>query len=877
MAGQGFHRVRLLTLVVAGALVAGIGALPPTTGLAGATSTTVGNPSPTPASPPSYNGLALTPPMGYNDWYQYGCNVTEDEIVAQARALVFIGLAKLGYDYVSLDDCWMAPQRDANGNLQGDPIRFPHGIPWLANLVHGLGLKFGIYEAAGTGTCNGLPGSYGYYQQDAQTFASWGVDFLKFDFCQGLPGGGIPDQLELAKQMSQALLATGRPIVFSQSAFAGSSSPSVVATAATLSNLWRTSTDLNWSAFSSIVNNLNDDIPLSPYAHPGAWNDLDMLLTGNSNSTWSATAQQSQISVWSEMASPLLISNDLTHASLAALRMLSNKALIDVDQDPLGVQGSLVAQDGSVDIINKRLANGDSALLFINTSSTNSGSGSVNGAQLGLRTNPRYEVTDLWSGQTSETTTIVASLPPEGSAMYRVSVHTTTQLAPSTEVSVQQAASADGSLVSATFLNKGLNPVHNVQLAITTTPASFTAQLASGTPSASLVRSKGTLTATWKLVPTAGTNYLPSQVVVTATETDRWANVSQQQQGSGVINWNPCHMACQSFSAVQGQNGFSYQYGPPVVSCNTACQGFSGVQGQNGWRYQKQVNGVWTDFDPSTFNSNFCILNDCGVWLDFNGDLNQFWFLSAHLMIPAPSGDVSRTWTAPKAGVVDISSLASLFQGGKGVDVTITKNDQLIFGPAAVTDNIGIAANVSNLTVATGDVIRFIVHLVDPTDPIYSRIAQWDQNIVYPADVPPPPFVAWTNLANYHTDNWAGEPTYWHDDGQGWVSPRHVQPGASNDTSRTWTAPKAGVIDISGQAAMDPTYGLGGNGVILTITKNGQPIVGPQLLGGNDSTGIDMVLANVGVEAGDVIRFEVDAKGDNTNDVVIWDPTIIYQ
>ncbi|MBO0865402.1 MAG: glycoside hydrolase family 27 protein, partial [Mycobacterium sp.] len=137
------------------------------------------------------NGLALTPPMGWNDWYSFGCNINEQLIEQTADAIVSSGMRDAGYQYVNLDDCWMSHSRDANGNLQADPVKFPHGIKALADYVHARGLKLGIYEDVGTQTCAGYPGSYGHYQQDADTFASWDVDFVKADICF-LPTGDFP-------------------------------------------------------------------------------------------------------------------------------------------------------------------------------------------------------------------------------------------------------------------------------------------------------------------------------------------------------------------------------------------------------------------------------------------------------------------------------------------------------------------------------------------------------------------------------------------------------------------------------------------------------------------------------------------------------------
>lgn len=175
----------------------------------------------TAAKSPAYNGLSATPPMGWNDWSYYQCDINEKLILDQAKALVTSGLAKDGYNTVTIDDCWPAHTRAADGQLQADPTKFPDGMAYVADQVHKLGLKFGIYEDAGTTTCGGYPGSWGHFQQDADTFAKWGVDYVKLDGCN-LPN--VPGQTEeqtykeAYTDMSKALVATGRPIVFSASA-----------------------------------------------------------------------------------------------------------------------------------------------------------------------------------------------------------------------------------------------------------------------------------------------------------------------------------------------------------------------------------------------------------------------------------------------------------------------------------------------------------------------------------------------------------------------------------------------------------------------------------------------------------------------------------
>jgi alpha-galactosidase len=309
----------------------------------------------------SYNDLARTPPMGFNSWYQYRCTISESIVLATARAMVSSGLAKLGYKYVNLDDCWAASTRTADGQLQADPTRFPHGIKWLADQLHSMGLKLGIYESVGTTTCEGLPGSFGHYQQDADTFASWGVDFVKFDTCGSVEGTNISADYQ---QMSQDLLATGRPIVYSEELpiaanNADSSDPQylpMISLSSEISNMWRVAPDLYPNFDGTVFGHLTEDLPLASYARPGSWNDLDMLVTGTSEFQWTVPEEQTQMSIWAELASPLLVSSDLADMSASTKQILSNKAVIAVDQDPLGKQGQLIAQDGPVYIVAKPLS-----------------------------------------------------------------------------------------------------------------------------------------------------------------------------------------------------------------------------------------------------------------------------------------------------------------------------------------------------------------------------------------------------------------------------------------------------------------------------------------------------------------------------------------
>ena len=502
----------------------------------------------------SYNGLALTPPMGWNDWYQYRCSITEDDVLANAKALVSTGLAKLGYNYLNLDDCWMAPARASDGQLQADPARFPHGIAWLASQVHAMGLKLGVYESFGTTTCQRLPGSYGHYQQDADTFASWGVDFLKFDYC-GVPAGTTSTSLQADYQeMSQDLKATGRPIVFSEElpVAAGDANPAnanylpYVSLSSKISNMWRMAPDEGTDFNSTVFGHLADDLPLAQYAHPGAWNDLDMLMAGSSTFHWTVQQQETQMSIWAELASPLIVSSDLTSMSAATKQILGNQAVVAVDQDRLGQQGHLVAQQNGVDIVAKPLANGDVAVLFVNTSSV-ARPAATTAQAAGLPSADAYGVRDLWANTTRESAgTIAATVPADSALLYRVSPMTDSgvgQYEPVTETSAapavpptypgsQYAIARPGQTVTvpATFRNYGRAAVTQASLSLTAP----TGWKISGAPvSTGAVPGGGQLSGTWQLTVPPGT--ATGTYTVTAASRYIWSGThtgSDSGQGS---------------------------------------------------------------------------------------------------------------------------------------------------------------------------------------------------------------------------------------------------------------------------------------------------------------------------------------------------------
>eukprot|EP00249_Psilotum_nudum_P025188 c29433_g1_i1 orf=324-1556(-) len=282
------------------------------------------------------NGLGLTPPMGWNSWNFFGCDVTEDIIRETADALISTGLAALGYDHVNIDDCWASILRSLQGYLVPDKKKFPAGIKALADYVHSKGLKIGIYGDAGVLTCERRPGSLFFEERDAETFASWGIDYLKYDNCFNL---GIKPEKRYPR-MQDALNRTGRPIFYSLCEW-GEDDPSLWADQ--VGNSWRTTDDIN-DSWESMVKIADINNRWAAYAGPGGWNDPDMLEIGNGGMT--LEEYRSHFSIWVLMKAPLLIGCDVRNMTKETFDIISNKELIAVNQDPLGVQGRKVSMQG---------------------------------------------------------------------------------------------------------------------------------------------------------------------------------------------------------------------------------------------------------------------------------------------------------------------------------------------------------------------------------------------------------------------------------------------------------------------------------------------------------------------------------------------------
>jgi regulation of enolase protein 1 (concanavalin A-like superfamily) len=511
------------------------------------------------AAPPAValdNGLAQTPPMGFNDWNAFHCNVDEQLIKQTADFFVSSGLKDAGYNYVNIDDCWLEKTRSADGHLVPDHVKFPDGIKGTADYVHSRGLKLGIYEDAGTMTCAKYPGSYGHETTDAQDFADWGVDYLKYDNCNLVPGTGDTQQeyIDRYKRMRDALAATGRPIVFSLCEW-GNFQPWTWG--ADVGNLWRTTGDIsdNWSKLLSIV---HQNMPLAKAAKPGAWNDPDMLEVGNGGMT--DTEYRTHFSLWAEMASPLLIGTDLRKATPATMNILENKEVIAVDQDTLGVQGSVISSDGGKDVFVKPLANGDKAVALFNETDT-SQTITTSAHDAGLSSTPAYALRDLWTHQTTETAgSIKATVPAHGTVMYRVSAGADPEAAaPNTtlELSGVPTATKPGEplTVTASLTDNGRLPAEHARLKLDL-PAGWTAKATSPTEFGAVTTGK-TVRATWTVTEPPPDTPFPSYQV-TATAGYLWddgtkpASVSTAQTVAGTL---PVQAPNRTFASTTAQFG----------------------------------------------------------------------------------------------------------------------------------------------------------------------------------------------------------------------------------------------------------------------------------------------------------------------------------
>jgi len=362
------------------------------------------------------------PQMGFNNWNSTHCRAEFDEAMIRGIADKFIslGLRDAGYQYVNIDDCWANWQRDKDGRLQPNPKRFPSGIAALADYIHEKGLKFGLYSSAGTSTCEplqenrGFPGGLGHEKEDAKTFASWHVDYLKYDNCNNQK----VDARKRYTAMAEALRNSGRQIFFSMCEW-GENKPWLWAGKDPVdAGSWRTTGDIS-DNYASMLKIFKENVVLDQYARLGHWNDPDMLEVGNGGMT--DVEYRSHFSLWSIMAAPLLIGTDLRTIKPEALKILLNKDVIAIDQDPLGVQGKQVRDAGGIHVIVKPLKDGGRAVAVFNEGDK-AQAVTVPATEIGLKAGGSYTMRDLWAHTEAKGDgSIKTTLEPHATVMYRIS------------------------------------------------------------------------------------------------------------------------------------------------------------------------------------------------------------------------------------------------------------------------------------------------------------------------------------------------------------------------------------------------------------------------------------------------------------------------
>ncbi len=362
--------------------------------------------------------LAQTPPMGWNSWNAFGLEINSTIVMAVADSMVAKGMADAGYEYIVIDDGWQI-DRDKNGRIIADSTRFPEGIKYLADYVHSKGLKFGIYTCCGTKTCGGRPGSYGYEMIDAKTYAEWGVDFIKEDWC-------FTDGLDTRTQyqiMSDAIRATGRPMLLSLCEW-GVSSPWEWGKG--IGAMWRTTSDIqdcfdcvrNWGG-AGWVPLLEKNVDLAPFAGPGHWNDPDMLEVGNHALT--PVECRSHFAMWCMLAAPLMAGNNISTMNATVRDILTAPELIAVDQDPLGIQGTRLRNEEGLQVWQKPLSDGSIAVALLNLTDT-SVPMSVMLEEIGFKKGVSSSVRDLWKREDLDTVTdtFTAEVEPHGVVVVKI-------------------------------------------------------------------------------------------------------------------------------------------------------------------------------------------------------------------------------------------------------------------------------------------------------------------------------------------------------------------------------------------------------------------------------------------------------------------------
>ncbi len=356
-----------------------------------------------------FDGIALTPPMGWNSWNTFKCDgINETVIREMADTMVSKGLKAVGYEYIVIDDCWQVG-RDENGYIIVDKEKFPSGMKALADYIHSKGLKFGIYSDAGTHTCGGRPGSKGFEFKDAEKYAEWEVDYLKYDWCN-TEG---QDAIASYTLMRDALFENKRPMLFSICEW-GINKP--WEWAKEVGHIWRTTYDISfdgrfdgdsWGNQIGWSNILDMQVGLEKYAGPGHWNDPDMLTVGIE---MPVNESRAHFTMWCMLAAPLMTGNDLRNMTIETQEILTNKNVIAIDQDKLGKQGFKIHDDGHFEIWQKPLENGGIAICLFNRD-TNAKEYTLNWKKLKIREfKGDYTVSNVWENKTIGTTEDIINL-----------------------------------------------------------------------------------------------------------------------------------------------------------------------------------------------------------------------------------------------------------------------------------------------------------------------------------------------------------------------------------------------------------------------------------------------------------------------------------
>ena len=350
-----------------------------------------------------FPNLAPTPPMGWNSWNYFNCSINEEKIKRMADAMASNGMKEAGYQYIVIDDCWQI-SRDKDGYIIADAAKFPSGIKALADYIHSKGLKFGIYSCGGRLTCQKRPGGAGYEAKDAQRYAEWGVDYLKYDWCNS---EGMTSQVQYST-MRDALYKAGRPIVFSLCEW-GSTHPWLWAD--TVGQLWRTTGDIQdrFATGHGVLKIFDEQSKIRTANKPNAWNDPDMLEVGNAGLTY--TESKTHFTLWCMMAAPLIAGNNLHTMKPDILQVLTNKNAIAVDQDKLGIPCFLWTKQNNIEAWIKPLADGSYAVCFLNRGI---GAASIDFNWQQLATDPDYKkaynidgnytIFDIWNNKDLGTT-----------------------------------------------------------------------------------------------------------------------------------------------------------------------------------------------------------------------------------------------------------------------------------------------------------------------------------------------------------------------------------------------------------------------------------------------------------------------------------------